>query len=105
MNFSSLKKLTFPSWINFSRKKEPKKSSLIKRESLAEDDQMTGAQLFGFALLKFFTVFAGSLSIGAAISMLTALLFKVWLFCEISRFWERILMEQRDTKESLDSEL
>ena len=52
-------------------------SSMIQRESLSEDEKLTGGQLFGFALLKFFTVFVGSISIGAAISMLTALLFKV----------------------------
>ena len=50
---------------------------MIQRESLSEDEKLTGGQLFGFALLKFFTVFVGSISIGAAISMLTALLFKV----------------------------
>ena len=45
-----------------------------------ENENVTGGELFGFAILKFFTVFAGSLAIGATISMISALLFKVSKF-------------------------
>ena len=51
-------------------------SYLIETENSAETSLTTG-QLFGYAFLKFFTVFVGSLAIGTAISIITALLFKV----------------------------
>ena len=51
-------------------------SYLIETENSAETSLTTG-QLFGYAVLKFFTVFVGSLAIGTAISIITALLFKV----------------------------
>jgi sodium/hydrogen exchanger-like protein 6/7 len=50
-------------------------SYLIETENSAETSLTTG-QLFGYAFLKFFTVFVGSLAIGTAISIITALLFK-----------------------------
>ena len=49
---------------------------LLVTENSAETSLTTG-QLFGYAFLKFFTVFVGSLAIGTAISIITALLFKV----------------------------
>ena len=64
-------------------------SYLIETENSAETSLTTG-QLFGYAVLKFFRVFVGSLAIGTAISIITALLFKV---CINSRTFLRIGMD------------
>lgn len=40
----------------------------------------TSAELFGYAILNFFTIFVGSLLIGASIALITALVFKFFRF-------------------------